>query len=966
LNTHYQTVEKRTVPQIKSEATILSHESGARIIILKNKDENKVFSVSFKTPPQDDTGLFHIMEHSVLAGSEKYPVKEPFNELVKGSLFTYLNAMTFSDKTMYPIGSCNDQDFFNLMNVYLDAVFFPKIYERKESFLQEGWRYQLKEKTEPLTRSGIVFSEMKGAYSDPLRVLDHIANRQLFPENAYRFDSGGNPDAIPALSHESFLAAHRKYYHPANSYIYFYGDVDADKCLDLLHNDYLRHFHAEDFHEPIAINRQSDSDAPILCEGAYAIPSDASPAGKNYLSANFIVGDYTSAEDYYAFKLLTNILIGTPASPLKKRLIDGGFGEEILGGFDSDMLETVFTVTAKNSEKTLSEFKAALEEMLKDLAENGIDKTLIESCVSKADFLYREEDYGYRPKGLVYNIVMLSGWLHGGDPLEKLESRAAVARIKEKTAAENYFEALIQTRLLNSRRAVYAALLPEPGFNERHEKETAAALSAYKNGLSEKEIDTLIAQSEALAAYQEKKDAPADLLKIPFVALADVKKEPEDIPFSKAEGLPFALYCSPLETNGILYQTMLFSTEKVPESQRYAIGLLSDLLGKLATKKRGYESLSNEINSRLGGFSIEFRCINDVVDVGRYQPFFVIKTKCARENAEEPFRLVGEILRETLFHDKKRIKTLLTELKSRLSNAILTSGHVFAMLRAESYATAAGKYSDDITGISFYAKLAELTANFDDAAEKLAEDLRSAAALLFNRDTFSIDFVCEKEDEAAGRANAQAFYALLDDRRYPNAARSHIFNPPDEAFATSGRVQYNVSIDKTGIGRSGHLFLLSNIISRVYFMDEIRLKGGAYGFGSTVSDNGLCCFHSYRDPRLGQTYAVYQNTADFIRRLDADKNEMRKHILGAVNQLDRYLQPKDKGALALKRYLGGKTDEMLRKEREEILSATPADFSALIEIFEKRKETAMICTFGSAEKIAQEKELFKTVHVLDL
>jgi Zn-dependent M16 (insulinase) family peptidase len=854
------------------------------------------------------------------------------------------------------------------MGVYLDAVFFPKIYERKESFLQEGWRYQIKDQSDPLTRGGIVFSEMKGAYSDPLRVLNQVTGQQLFPENAYRFDSGGDPDFIPELDYDSFLAAHRKYYHPANSYIYFYGDMDIEKCLDLLHNDYLCQFNAADFPEPIEINRQSGSDTPILCEGAYAVPAGAETNGKNYLSANYIVGDYTSAEDYYAFKLLANILIGTPASPVKKQLLDLGFGEEILGGFDSDILETVLAVTVKNSSKTIVEFKTALEDILRNLAENGIDKALIDSCIQKADFLYREEDYGYRPRGLVYNIVMLSSWLHGGDPLEKLESRAILAQIKEKLLQENYFENLIRDRILNSRRAVYSALLPVPGLNEQREKAVEEKLEAYKNSLSEAEINTLIAQSDALQKFQETKDSETDLLKIPFLALSDVKKTPEAIPFVKETGLPFDLFCSPLKTNGILYQTMLFSTDKLPENQFYTIGLLSYLLGKLSTKSRSYEVLSNEINSRLGGFSIEFKCFDNVVQQGSYQPYLAIKTKCVRENAAESFRLVGEILHETLFDDKSRIKALLTELKSRLQNAVLTSGHLFAMRRAESYVSAAGKYREDVSGIAFYTKVAEIAGDFEDCATMLIHDLEAAMHLIFNQENFSIDFTCEEEDLAGNRALAQDFYASLNGKKHKKAENVFLLNAPNEAFSTSGRVQYNVSIGRyqEETAYSGHLYLLSNIISRVYFMDEIRLKGGAYGFGAPVSESGVFHFYSYRDPHLCKTYDVYKNTANFIRRFDANENEMRKHILGAVNQLDRYLLPKEKGERALKQYLCGKTYDMLLKERQEILSATPADLTKLIGIFEKHIEAARICTFGNAEKIASEKDLFDVVHILDL
>ncbi len=968
-NNNYKMLNKRYVDELQSEAFVYGHKSGARIIHLKNDGENKIFSVSFKTPPFDDTGVFHIMEHSVLAGSKKYPVKEPFNELVKGSLYTFLNAMTFGDKTMYPVGSCNDKDFYNLMGVYLDAVFCPTIYDQKESFLREAWHYSVSDKDAPITINGIVYNEMKGAYSNPLRVLDNLTYRNLFPDTPYGFDSGGDPDFIPDLTYEKFIEVHKLYYHPANSYIYFYGNMDIEKCFELL-NEYLCKHNANDFKDEIVIKKQAGFSEPKICRGAYSVGQNAETKGKNILSASFVVGDYSDHEKYYAFKLLWSILLSTPASPLKKYLLDNGFGQEITGGYDSDVLQPVFIIIAKNSDKDIYEFKQAVLQCLKNIADKGIDKKLIDACLNKTEFLYREEDYGYRPKGLVYNIMSMSSWLYGGDPFDKLRRLKTIDDIRTKVMQGRYFEGLINDFLINNNHCVYSELYAQKDLNTLADEKRKENLSKFKQSLSEGQLDELIKATAMFEAYLNKEDSAEDLKKIPFVELSDVKKESESIDFCSDNSIGYELSYSRFETNGIIYANMLFDTDKIPADKLYAVGLLTYLLGKMSTKKRDFSQLSNDINYYLGGFSIDFSENRSVLDFDSFKPKLVVKTKILPKNIDIMFDITKEVINETIFDDKHMLRKLLAEMKSGMANMFLSSGNMLAANRAESYISRAAKYGDEVLGIGLYDKLCALMQDFEAQVDKLIADLYEVCRLVFNKPNYSLHLTCEAGCVDSIKSRAKDFYnGALNDAVCATSGVSLEGGLRNEAFATSARIQYNAmcgSYWDKGYKYTGYLRLLSSIISNSYFMDEIRLKGGAYGFKAILADNGFFRFSSYRDPNLSNTYDVYKKTSEFVQSLMPNDDELRKYILGTINSVDRPLLPKEKGELALRNHLCGKTFDMIKNERQNILGAKAKDLRDCGGMLEAALKGAGICTIGSAAKIESQGQIFGIVHSLDI
>ncbi|KAI4453214.1 presequence protease [Holotrichia oblita] len=856
---------------------------------------------AFKTLPNDDTGLPHIMEHSVLAGSRKYPVKEPFNELMKGSLHTFLNAMTYNDKTVYPIASCNDKDYYNLMEVYLDAVFYPKIYDRKESFLQEGWHYSIHDRSEPVKYNGIVYNEMKGAFSDPSTLLDMVTIKSLFPDNDYRNESGGYPDSIPELTYDDFLDFHRKHYHPANSIIYLYGNLDLEKSFEILHKDYLSNFSKEDYRHNIRFELQNSLEEYTFSKAEYSLPATSDTSDKNLLSAGFVIGRYDNSELYYAFKILSNILLGTEASPLKKALVDAKLGEDISGYYFGDLLQPIFNVTVKNSKYDANKLREVMFQTLEELSKNGLDRELVEACINKTDFYYREEDYGYSPKGLIYNLLVLSNCLYGGEPFEKLEKLGYIEKIRSKALNERYFENLIDQYLISNKHATFCTL------------------SAKQASLTEEQLDALIQQTKDLKAFQERKDAPEDLKKIPFVKISDIDKQPEKIPFEALDRQGFNILYAPQDTNKIVYANLLFDTSSV---------------------------LSNRINSMLGGLRFSFETYDSCIEIGKFKPVFLIKAKFVENNMVSMFKLVEEIINNTLFDDKGRVRDVLLELKASLETSFLNRGHSVSMKRAASYISRSGKYNDEVQGVAFYQKLASILDNFEDSFEQLAADLSSATKSLFHKASFDINLTCQKEFYNKAEMLTNAFYDGLKDTSGDSVNYILALNPKNEAFATSSLVQYNaLAADYNAKGHpySGLLRLTSHVISNTYFMNEIRIKGGAYGFGSVVALDGLYYFYSYRDPHVSNTFDTYNNTADFIKNYDVSREELDQNIIGTINDLDRYLLPSQKGELALRRYLIGCTENIIQQNRLQVLDASISDIQGQFAVFENAMKDHVIC-----------------------
>ena len=717
----YEVQKEEDLKGIKAKGYLLRHrKSGARVVYIENDDNNKVFSIGFRTPPSDSTGVPHIMEHSVLCGSRNFPAKDPFVELVKGSLNTFLNAMTYPDKTVYPVASCNDQDFQNLMHVYMDAVFYPNIYEHEEIFRQEGWSYQLDSAEDKLKYNGVVYNEMKGAFSSPEGVLDRVILNTLFPDTSYANESGGDPEVIPELTYEQFLDFHRKFYHPSNSYIYLYGDMDIEEKLHWLDQEYLGKYDREPvdsrirFQEPFA--EMQEKVIP------YSIASEESEEDNTYLSYNKVVGTSLDKELYLAFQILDYELLSAPGAPLKKALTDAGIGKDIMGSYDNGIYQPIFSVIAKNAnEEQKEEFIQVIEDVLRASVKNGIDTKAIEAGINYYEFRYREADFGNYPKGLMYGLQMMDSWLYDEEkPFIHIEALDTFEFLK-KQIGTGYYEELIQKYLLDNPHGAIVIVTPEKGRTARMEAELEEKLQKYKESLTAEEVEAFVQKTQALEAYQSEPESEENLEKIPVLKREDISREIEPIINEEMTlaGVPVIFH--EIETNGIGYVDVLFDMSLVEEQDLPYVGILQSVLGIIDTKRYDYGTLFNEINVNTGGISTSLELYNDVTNIREkaFKATFEIKGKALYGKLPVAFDMMREILMESKLNDGKRIREILAMLKSRLLMKFQSSGHVTAVLRAQSYASPAAKLKDMTNGLAFYETVSYIEEHFEEEKEKL-------------------------------------------------------------------------------------------------------------------------------------------------------------------------------------------------------------------------------------------------------
>ena len=668
--TAYELIKEENLTDIHAKGYLLRHKkSGAKISLISNDDENKVFYIGFRTPVEDSTGVPHIIEHTVLCGSDKFPVKDPFVELVKGSLNTFLNAMTYPDKTVYPVASCNDKDFANLMDVYLDAVFHPNIYKKEEIFKQEGWHYELEDRDAPVTINGVVYNEMKGAFSSQEGVLDRVVLNSLFPDTTYSNESGGDPEVIPELTYEQYLDFHRKFYHPCNSYIYLYGNMDMDEKLEFLDKEYLSHY--DKIEVDSAIQLQAPFEKPVTISKPYSIASSESLEDNAYLSYNVAIGTNLESELTLAFDVLDYALLSAPGAPLKQALIDAGIGKDIMGGFDNSTLQPIFSVVAKNANKEDEEkFVGIIEDTLKKIVKDGLNRKSLLAGINSEEFKFREADYGNFPKGLIYGLSCMDSWLYDDDePFLYLKILDVFAALKEKIET-GYFEELIQKYLLDNSHKSYVSIEPEKGLNARLEKELEEKLAAYKNGLSEEEIDKLVEDTKHLKLYQEEPSPKEDLMKIPMLKRQDMKREAQPLVYEKVSCNGIETIHTNIYSNGIHYLNLLFDISDITEEELPYLGVLKAVLGYMDTEHYNYADLANEINLMTGGISSQINIYADTKKKDSFHAKYEVRSKILYQNLEEGLRLLSEILMGTQITDEKRLYEILARIKSRLQMSL--------------------------------------------------------------------------------------------------------------------------------------------------------------------------------------------------------------------------------------------------------------------------------------------------------
>ena len=966
----YEVLQTEDLSDLKSKGTLLKHKkSGARVLLMENDDENKVFTIGFRTPPSDSTGVPHIMEHSVLCGSKEFPVKDPFVELVKGSLNTFLNAMTYPDKTVYPVASCNDKDFQNLMHVYMDAVFYPNIYQNDKTFRQEGWSYKLDDPDGELTISGVVYNEMKGAFSSPEGVLDRVVLNSLFPDNAYSVESGGDPEVIPELTYEQFLDFHRKYYHPSNSYIYLYGDMNMEEKLRWLDEKYLSDFENEPVDSEIHLQKPFTEMKEVVQE--YSIASEESEEDNTYLSYNKVIGTTLDEKLYLAFEILDYALLSAPGAPLKKALLDAGVGKDISGSYDNGVYQPIFSVISKNANvEQKEEFVRVIEDTLKDIVKNGINKKALRAGINYHEFRFREADFGNYPRGLMYGLQLFDSWLYDETkPFIHMQAIPTFEFLKEQVET-GYFEELIQKYLLDNTHGSIVIIKPERGRTARMDKELADKLQAYKDSLSKEEIDALVKATKELEEYQEEESAPEDLAKIPVLGREDISREIAPIYNKELETSGVKLVHHEVETNGIGYTALLFDLSGIPEEKLPYISILQSVLGIINTKNYEYSELFNEINVHTGGIGTSLELYTDVTKVKEkeFRATFEIKGKALYPKMNVLFSMMREILMESDLGDEKRLKEILAMLKSRLQMSFLSSGHTTAALRSLSYTSPMAKFKDDTDEIGYYEVVKELEENFEEKKAELIANLRKIAQQIFRKDNLIISYT----SSADGLAPMEEAFAKIADTLHTEEKEAEIpceihCVKRNEGFKTSSKVQYVARtgnfIDR-GVEYTGALQILKVILSYDYLWQNVRVKGGAYGCMSSFNRIGEGYLVSYRDPNLEKTMEIYEGVVDYLKNFNVDDRDMNKFIIGTISNIDRPMNPAAKGSRSMNLYMNHVSAEMIREERDQILDAQQSDIRALADVLQALLDAHELCVIGSEEKIEEQKEMFLEIKTL--
>ena len=956
----FQLLQRESISELNSLALLFTHlKTGAEVLVIENDDDNKVFSATFKTPPSNDRGVAHILEHSVLCGSRKYPVKEPFLELLKGSLQTFLNAMTFPDKTMYPVASRNKKDFFNLMDVYLDAVFYPNITE--ETFMQEGWHHELELPDKNITYKGVVFNEMKGVFSSPENILDRHLAHSLFPSTTYGFESGGDPEAITDLTYREFKNFHNKYYHPSNSRIFFYGDGDTLEYLNFLDNEYLKDF--ESIQIESAINAQRRFSKPKRKIIFYPVSKDESLDKKTFVVVGFKLDKSTNHEHCLAFNILSYLLLGTSASPLRKALLESELGSEVIGGgFDDNRFETTFAVGLKGTEaNNEDEILELIFSTLKNLVDDGIEENMVRSAVNSIDFKLRESNFGGFPKGIVYNIQTLASWLYGSDPFMHLKYDKLMGKIKRKSK-ERYFENLIDKYLLNNNHQSVMIAKPKPGLEKKKDAKVRKNMRTLKASMSQSDIENLVQKTQQLQAMQIKPDSPEALEKLPSLDIQDIEVKSERFPMElKRESKPKILFHD-LFTNNIAYVQIGFDALSIPLDKIPYLSLVGKLVLGMGTRRHSYMEISQLLGIHTGGLRSWHFTSAEINDHKSILSRIFFSGKALMENLNHLFDIWEELIQEHDFNNPKRLIEIIKSSKADMEDSILSSGNHYVLSRLNSYKSPLGQYNELSEGISYYKFLEKLLDRAEKNPDEVAEEFRNIAQSLFTKENIFVNITAPENDYKKIEKRVIGLTQNLSDKKQPLVNFKFETGPVNEAFLTASSVQFvgkGANLFELGMEYSGKFDVLNSVLRTCFLWDRVRVQGGAYGsqssFDSYSGDYGLV---SYRDPNLTETLDIYDQIADYIENFNISEKELTKILIGCVGRLDPPMTADRKGSASMVEYLTGKTYELKQKRRDELLSTRLEDIKSFAVLFRKIKESGNICVLGNDEKIKKSKNRF--------
>lgn len=963
----YELIEKREIGELNSTGYYLKHrKTGAKACLLSNEDNNKVFYIGFRTPAPDDTGVPHILEHSVLCGSREFPVKDPFVELAKGSLNTFLNAMTYPDKTVYPVASCNDRDFQNLIHVYMDAVFYPNIYEKEEIFRQEGWHYELESEDGPLTLNGVVYNEMKGAFSSPEGVLEREILNSLYPDTTYANESGGDPEAIPNLKYSEFLGFHSRYYHPSNSYIFLYGDCDMAQKLTWLDENYLSKYDCLPVDSEVRTQKPFEKTREVVRE--YSVSEEEGTEDKTYLSYNKSVGDTMDKKLYLGMQVLEYVLLSMPGAPLKQALLDAEIGRDIMSSYDNGVKQPIFSIIAKEANEDQKEaFVEVIESTLRKLLKEGLDEKALRAGINYFEFRYREADFGSYPAGLMYGLQAFDSWLYDDNSVFlHLEALDTFAFLKEQ-ADKGYFEGLIRTYLLENPHASIVIIRPQKGLTAKQEELLGKRLQEYKESLDKEQIDKLIAFTKHLKEYQSEPSPQEDLEKIPLLEREDIGKKA--LPFQNEVHLvgDVKVVHHDLFTNGIGYVNLMFRANEIPRRLVPYLGLLKAVLGNVDTEHYTYGEFATELNLHTGGISCGVNSYENLKKPGEYQAMFEVRLKALYEELPKAFDMIGEMLLTSKLQDRKRLMEVSAETRSRLQMAFMTSGHSMAALRAMSYFSESSCFSDETGGVAFYEFMEKAEAELKENWEQIAEDLEELMKCLFRKENLTISYTAEGKSLDAMKEQAEKLIPKLYQEPEPKENWTLHVERKNEGLKTSSQIQYVAragSFGGAGLPYTGALSVLRTIMSYDYLWNNVRVKGGAYGCMNNYTRNGAAYMMSYRDPNLEKTNQIFEESVDYTENFEVSERDMTKYIIGTVSNLDTPLNPNAKGARSMGAWLMGLDYETVQKERDQVLSCECGDIRALAPYLKAMLSQNNLCVIGNENRLEEQKELFETVRNL--
>lgn len=962
----YELVKEEMLDDIQSKGYLLRHKkSGARILYIENEDDNKVFHITFRTPPTDSTGVAHILEHCSLCGSEKFPSKDPFVELVKGSLNTFLNAMTYSDKTMYPVASCNDKDFANLMHVYLDAVFKTNIYKKEEIFRQEGWNYQIEKPEDDITYNGVVYNEMKGAYSSPEDVLDREILNALYPDTPYGFESGGDPQCIPDLRYEDFLAFHSKYYHPSNSYIYLYGKMDICERLQWMDKEYLCAYEKKEIDSVLPVQKPFETMHEICRK--YSIAASESEQDNTYLSWNVSIGTSLDVKLVTAFSILEYALLSAPGAPLKQALLDAGIGKDIMGSFESGILQPSFSVIAKNANLADKEtFLSVIRKVLEDTVKNGINQKALLAGINSSEFRFREADYGSYPKGLMYGIDIMDSWLYDeNEPFAYVKQLDIYDKLRD-AVGSGYYEELIQKYLLDNPHAAMVIVEPEKGLTAKIEEETARKLAEFKAGLSEAELQELIEKTRKLQKFQQTPSTQEELEKIPMLTRQDITKKCRPFVNTELSYGKIPVLWHEVPTNGIAYLTLFFGLEGISKEDLPYVGLLKNVFGMIDTEHYAYGDLFNEINVHSGGIGTGITVFPDK-DVQKMRPMFTVSARTLYNKLDFVFEMIEEIIFASKLDDEKRLREILAEQKSRTQMRITTAGHSAGATRAMAYFSDIAAFCDLTGGIAYYDLLNKLDGDFEEQKVSLKEKLKELMTKIFRQPAMTVSVTAEKCGMEGMEEKVKHLYERLSKKEIQSVREALAYGKQNEGFQTSAKIQYVTRAGNyrmAGYEYTGALRILKVIMSYGYLWEKVRVEGGAYGCMSGFGRNGNSYFASYRDPNLRRTDKVYEGIPEYVEHFEVEDRDMTKYIIGTISELDTPLTARAQGSRSDAAYFGNMTEADIQKERDQILNATQEDIRALAPLMRAILEGNYFCVLGNEDTLEKEKELFLNLRPL--